>query len=151
MYVSLSSSPFPIFNTLHIHFAVETAIMGWGRLNYKLKGCEGSGEAGPGRVEGHTRQLWVEKGSRGRALSISLCKTPTCSWGNSCLFCLLPQGIGCSRWAKMVSQSCKRPVSPKPWPRTIPQFTRQSPLYWLYSRLDLLTIHHLLGCHSKSL
>lgn len=57
MYVSLSSSLSPVFDALHIHFAVETAILGWGRLNHKLKGYDGSGEAGPGRVEGHTRQL----------------------------------------------------------------------------------------------
>lgn len=57
MYASLSFSLFPIFNTPHIHFATETAILGWGRLNYKLKGCEGSEEAGPGRMEGHPCQL----------------------------------------------------------------------------------------------
>lgn len=41
----------------------------------------------------------------------------------------------------MVSQSCKRTVSPKPWPRTIPRFTRQEPCILALASAGFSTDH----------
>lgn len=43
----------------------------------------------------------------------------------------------------MVSRSCKKPVSPKPWPCTIPQFTRQSPSVLALTSAGLSADHSL--------
>lgn len=37
MYVSLSSLLSPIFDTPHVYFAMETAILGWGEIKPQVK------------------------------------------------------------------------------------------------------------------